>query len=212
MMRRCAFFLIGLVFLTSGAILWAEDPETKVETKVETKPRGTLKIGVINMTKVFSEYQKRADGRVELEKQRSEMQAEIKKKEKKLQKLEQELEILSGEERLKKQAEYKEKAASYKAYFKVNSGELHRRQCDLWKSIYNEIITEVKRSAEQEGYDIVLKIDDGPVSGSSLENIQLNVDIKKILFHSPKVDMTDGIINVLNEKYKRVKESKEKNS
>lgn len=205
-MRRCVFFLVGLglVFLTSGRVLWADDPE-----RPQTQ---TLKIGVVNMAKVFSEYGKSRDGRVELEKQRSDMQAELDKKESELKKLEQELEVLNGEEKLKKNAEFQEKKKGYAAYFKVNNKELQRKQCDLWKSVYNEIIGEVKRSAEKEGYDLILKTDDGPISGNSLEQIQLRVDIKKVLFHSPKVDLTDRVINILNEKYKRLKESKEKRS
>lgn len=206
-MRRGVFFTVGLgiVFLMLGVASWAEDTE-----KVETPE--PLKIGVVNLAKVFSEYQKRGDGRVKLMKEKKEKELELKKQEAKLKKLEQELEVLEGEEKLRKQAEHKEKRKSYQAYYEVNNTELLTRQCNLWKAIYNEIIDEVKRTAEREDYDIILKVDSDPVSGNSLEEIQLRVDIKKFLFHSPKVDLTDRIINVLNEKYKRAKASKEKGS
>lgn len=208
MIRKAVFpFLgIGLAVCMAGGICMAEDPEM-IETVETPKP---LKIGVINLGKIFDDYKKKMDQQVKLEKQRSEMQSELDKKEKELKKLEQELEVLSGDEKLKKKGEFDEKRKGYTAYYTVNNKELQRKQAELWKSIYNEIIDEIKLAGGKEGYDIVLKVDDGPVSGNSLEEIQLRVDIKKVLFHSPKVDFTDGIINILNEKYKRVKESKEK--
>jgi Skp family chaperone for outer membrane proteins len=204
-MRKCTFFLIGLGFVFSicGAASSAEDA-------VEVRAPEPLKIGVINITKVFDEYQKKLDGRVELEKKRSEMQATLEKKEKEMRKLEQASDVLEGEEKLKKRAEFEEKKKDYRAYLKVNQPELQKKQCELWITVYNEIIDQIKRSAEDDGYDIILNMKDGPVSGERLEDIQLRVDIKKVLFHSSKVDLTDEIISVLNEKYKRVKESKEK--
>lgn len=192
----------GVMFLLAG-------PAATV-VRADGEP-SSLKIGTVDVTKVFAEYEKSRDGRVTLEKHRSEMQDGLDKREKALKKIEQELEVLEAEEKLKKKAEFDEKRKEYTAYYTVNNKELQRKQSELWKDAYNEIGREIRGFGEKNDYDLILKADNDPISGKGLDDIQLRVDIKKVLYHSPRIDLTDEIINILNEKYKRTKESKEKN-
>jgi Skp family chaperone for outer membrane proteins len=171
-----------------------------------------LKIGIVNIKKVFDDYKKKMDREVALQKERNELQAELDKKEKELKKLEKEMEILEGDQKLKKKEEFDEKMKDYTAFFSYNNKKLQAKQVELWNTIHNEIVDEIDRFGKKHGYDLILKSDPDPIRGKSLEEIQLRADIKKVLYHSGKVDLTEPILKILNDQYKKLKESKEKSS
>lgn len=190
-----------------------EAPKAEAEAEPEKiSSGGSLKIAVIDLARAFNDYNKKKDQDVTLEKLRSQIQKQINERETSLQKLEQELEVLNGDEKLKKKAEFDDKKAEFTAFYRVNQKDLQDKQSELWKTIYSEIIDEVKRLSARDGYDVIFKVDENEVKGSNLEQILLRVDMMKILYHSPKVDLTDEILNLLNEKYKKVKDSKESSS
>ncbi len=197
-MRAIIAVLAGLGIMLSP--LCAHLPAAEVKT---------LKVGVVNLKRIFNDYKKKKDREVELQKERNELQSELDKKEKELKKLEKEMEILEGEEKLKKKEEFDEKRKDYTAFYSYNNKELQKKQVELWNTMFNEIVEEVEDFGEKGEYDLILKTDPDPIRGESLEEIQLRVDIKKVLFHSPKVDLTEPIIKALNDRYKKIKESKE---
>ncbi|MFC1671612.1 OmpH family outer membrane protein [Planctomycetota bacterium] len=191
--------VLGLILSPLCRMLPAEDAKN-------------TKIGVVDLRKIFDNYKKKMDQEVELEKEKNELQSELDKKEKELKSLEKEMEILEGEEKLKKKSEFDDKRKEYTAFYSYNNKKLQKKQVDLWNDTYNEIIEEVKRFGEKGEYDLILKANNEPIRGKTLEEIQLRVDIKDVLLHSPKVDLTDAIIKTLNDRHKRLKESREKSS
>ncbi len=174
------------------------------------KKSGGLRIGVVDVGKIFEGYRKKIDREVELEKERNELQAEVDRMEKQLKKFQQEMKIYKGEKLEKKKAEYEDKLREYRAFIKVNNSKLQEKQTRLWKEVYNEIFQEVRRYGENNGYDLILQAGGDEVGGRSVEEVQLRVDMKKVIFFAPTVDVTGKILDILNARYKKMKEKNEK--
>ena len=156
-----------------------------------------FKLGVINTQKVVENYNKAIEADTELKTLQDRLAGRLKKLED---------EIVTMEERLTKQelfldedavrsakADIVRKQDEYRQKLKVGQESLMEKQKELLEPILQEVKDLIIQIGKQEKYSLIL-------------------DKQAAMFVEPKYDLTDSLIQQLNEKYKKDKQDKEKSN
>ena len=156
-----------------------------------------FKLGVINTQKVVENYNKAIEADTELKTLQDRLAGRLKKLED---------EIITMEERLTKQeifldedavrsakADIVRKQDEYRQKLKVGQESLMEKQKELLEPILQEVKDLIIQIGKQEKYSLIL-------------------DKQAAMFVEPKYDLTDSLIQQLNEKYKKDKQDKEKSN
>lgn len=85
--------------------------------------------------------------------------------------------------------------------------EFVRKEADLYKDIYSEVTDAVSRYSKYYKYSLILRFDRGGLAAA--ENPQAIVEglNQQILYHRNRDDLTDPILNYLNEQWRRTQQS-----
>ena len=156
-----------------------------------------FKLGVINTQKVVENYNKAIEADTELKTLQDRLAGRLKKLED---------EIVTMEERLTKQelfldedavrsakADIVRKQDEYRQKLQVGQESLMEKQKELLEPILEEVKDLIIQIGKQEKYSLIL-------------------DKQAAMFVEPKYDLTDSLIQQLNEKYKKDKQDKEKSN
>ena len=156
-----------------------------------------FKLGVINTQKVVENYNKAIEADTELKTLQDRLAGRLKKLED---------EIVTMEERLTKQelfldedavrsakADIVRKQDEYRQKLKGGQESLMEKQKELLEPILQEVKDLIIQIGKQEKYSLIL-------------------DKQAAMFVEPKYDLTDSLIQQLNEKYKKDKQDKEKSN
>ena len=159
-----------------------------------------IKVGVVNLGEVFDKYYKKkeldAALRAESEKKREVLQERAKE----IAKLEEELALFDLGTEAGKRTETKlfQKKVERETYRKMAQGEWVKKQRDYTIRLYEEIQARIADYAKREKIDLVLKLEDTEIRAGTLEMVQLEIKLRTVLFHSPALDITKGLIAYLN--------------
>ena len=151
------------------------------------RAKGNEKIGFIDAKQIFEEYEKKKEYDKVLEKIVKDKEGEISKQGEEIKRLGEELEIKSEKEKLKIQEEMDEKSRKMADFKRAAGNELDAENDKLVREIVIEINDVAKEYGEKEGYSFILKK-------------------SAILYGDKGIDLTDDIIGILNDKYKKRKE------
>ena len=156
-----------------------------------------FKLGVINTQKVVESYSKAIEADTELKTLQDRLAGRLKKLED---------EIITMEERLTKQelfldedavrsaqADIARKQDEYRQKLKVGQDSLMEKQKELLEPILQEVKDLIIQIGKEEKYSLIL-------------------DKQAALFVEPKYDLTDSLIQRLNEKYKKDGQDKDKSN
>ena len=156
-----------------------------------------FKLGVINTQKVVENYNKAIEADTELKTLQDRLAGRLKKLED---------EIVTMEERLTKQelfldedavrsakADIVRKQDEYRQKLKVGQESLMEKQKELLEPILQEVKDLIIQIGKQEKYSLIL-------------------DKQAAMFVESKYDLTDSLIQQLNQKYKKDKQNKEKSN
>ena len=156
-----------------------------------------FKLGVINTQKVVENYNKAIEADTELKTLQDRLAGRLKKLED---------EIVTMEERLTKQelfldedavrsakADIVRKQDEYRQKLKVGQESLMEKQKELLEPILEEVKDLIIQIGKQEKYSLIL-------------------DKQAAMFVESKYDLTDSLIQQLNQKYKNDKQNKEKSN
>ena len=170
---------------------------------------GEMKIGVVNIIKVFDDYAKSDDLEKGLTEELEAFNNEMKFLKDELDKLEAFIEQLSADSelRVEKVSEYAVKKQVYQARMGAEQRRWMVKQSKLLMELYGDIVGAVGEYAKAEEYTLVLKADLGSVRGESPDEVQLRIAIRPVLYYSSMHDLTDDIIKVLNENYEAEKKA-----
>jgi outer membrane protein len=142
------------------------------------------KISYVNLGKVFDEYQKTKDFDEVLEKERKDKQAQREKMVKEIRKLKDALELMSKKAKEKKQTEIDQKIKKLQEFDREVNTELKQKRDSMVREILKEIDTTIQEYGQKEKYDMIL-------------------DGRSLLYSNDSIDITDHILKILNERYKR---------
>lgn len=154
---------------------------------------GQYKIGVVNVKQVFDSYQKQKDEYEALQKTRDEKQVQIDELSEKIQKAkdryEAEKDKMNETERRQLEESIESDYSLYKAEFKRLQEDIDRREKKLLESLFREIHDSIQEIGAKHNYHLVLE---GGETGRS-----------GLLYFSTPLDLTQQVIDYINDKYKR---------
>ena len=143
-----------------------------------------LSIGYIDLAKIFDQYEKTKDSDKNLETEWQGRQSEIKELREEITRLKDELELLSESAKAKKQEVVDSKIKELQGFTKEIQDELTSERNEIVRQILKDIDTIINKYGESNGYDLIL-------------------NERVLLYRAEGLDLTDKIVKILNDKYKK---------
>ena len=143
-----------------------------------------LSIGYIDLAKIFDQYEKTKDSDKNLETEWQGRQSEIKVLREDITRLKDELEVLSESAKAKKQEVIDSKIKELQGFTKEIQDELTSERNEIVRQILKDIDTIINKYGESNGYDLIL-------------------NERVLLYRAEGLDLTDKIVKILNDKYKK---------
>ncbi len=142
------------------------------------------KIGFVDLSKSFDEYQKTKDFDKDLEKRGDIKQQEREKIVKQIRKLRDEAELLNEKAKGKKEEDIETQIRSLQEFDQEAKSELTKERDDMVRDILKEMNAVIQKYGENNGYSIIL-------------------NDRVLLYGGKTLDITDEIIKILNKNYKK---------
>ncbi len=142
------------------------------------------KIGYIDLSKAFDEYQKTKDFDKELEGKGDTKQQEREKVVQDIRKMREELELLNKTAREKKETDIEAKIKSLQEFDQEAKTDLTKERDNMVKDILKEMSDVIKEYGGKNGYSII-------------------VNDRVLLYGNSGMDLTNEIIKILNDKYNK---------
>lgn len=144
------------------------------------------KLGFMDLSKVFDEYNKTKDLDKQLEDKGDLKQAERDKLVAEIKKLKDELDMLSDKAKEAKQAAIDDKIKKLQDFDRETRDVLRKERDDMARQILKEVKDTIDETGKTEGYFLIL-------------------DSRAILYGAEKDDLTQKILKLLNDKYSKGK-------
>jgi outer membrane protein len=141
------------------------------------------KIGYIDLSRAFDEYQKTKDFDKELEGKGDLKQREREKLVQDVRKMREELELMNKNAREKKEADIESKIKSLQEFDQEAKTDLTKDRDNMVKDILKEMSDVIKGYGEKNGYSII-------------------INDRVLLYGDSTIDLTNEIIKILNDTYK----------
>ncbi|OIO33534.1 MAG: hypothetical protein AUJ70_03115 [Candidatus Omnitrophica bacterium CG1_02_40_15] len=158
-----------------------------IATPVFSESQG--KIGYIDLSRSFDEYQKTKDFDKELEAKGDMKQKEREQVVQEIRKMREELELMNKNSREKKEIDIEAKIKSLQDFDQEAKLDLTKDRDNMVKDILKEMSDVIKEYGEKNGYSII-------------------VNDRVLLYGDHGMDLTNEIIKILNDKYKDVSGAK----
>lgn len=142
------------------------------------------KIGYIDLSRSFDEYQKTKDFDKELEAKGDMKQQEREKLVQDIRKMREELELMNKPSREKKEADIESKIKSLQEFDQEAKTDLTKDRDNMVKDILKEMSDVIKEYGQKNGYSII-------------------VNDRVLLYGDSSMDLTSEIIKILNDKYNK---------
>ncbi|MBD3427211.1 MAG: hypothetical protein GF409_08335 [Candidatus Omnitrophica bacterium] len=138
------------------------------------------KLGYVDLRKAFYEYEKTKTMEEQLNDETESRQQERTQIIEKINKLRDEAELLSGKAKTAKQAEIDSELAELQEFDRQTRQTLLNKKNDMFREVIEDIQTVVTSIGDQQGYDYIL-------------------DSRNIMYAKPDYDLTDKVIEQLND-------------
>ena len=167
-----------------------------------------LKIGVVDINKIFDKFEKRKDLDQQLKDMEVEYKDEIESKKKAMIDLSEETQLLDlgSEKRNKNMETLERKNVELEGYAKLAEKQLTKRYKDAFEKIYEEITKEVDAFGKENNYSLIIKKEDSDLQTNQISDLQFKIGIRTVLYNSNRVDVTANITDRLNASYKKGEE------
>lgn len=142
------------------------------------------KIGFVDLSRAFDEYQKTKDFDKELEKKGDVKQERREKLVRDIRKMRDELELMNDKAREVKEKDIEANIRSLQEFDQDTKAELTKERDDMVRDILREMNDAIKEYGEQNGYSVIL-------------------NDRVLLYGQEGMDLTDEITQILNDNYKK---------
>jgi outer membrane protein len=142
------------------------------------------KIGYIDISRAFDEYTRTKEADAALEKKGNEKEVQREKMVNDVKKLKEELDLASDKIKQEKQKLLDDKIKTLQDYDRTVRDDLRKERDSLVREILQEIDTVIQEVGKKDGYTFIL-------------------NDRVLLYKEKPHDLTDKIINILNERYQK---------
>ena len=200
-MKKIAFALIAVM---AGLMLpvVAQDGAKPAAPPKETGPH---RVGLVDMAEVFQGYKKFEDLRAELTAEIEKSDAQAKTMVERMQKMQQDMidqKLAPGSA----QYEQGEKGlldakGEFEAFRAATQRKLARRESEMFKVIYADTTSMVKKYAEYAKFTVVIRFDRKDIDETTAPAEAVQRMNKQVVFHRAEDDITDVVLQTLNKQY-----------
>ncbi|MBD3246511.1 MAG: hypothetical protein GF333_05815 [Candidatus Omnitrophica bacterium] len=170
-MKRIVVMLIGMCVI--AGVPWCGSADAK-----------DMKIGYVDVFKVFNEYEKTKEYDAVLEKKKEEKEAQLQEKKEKIEQMQNKLSMMKEKEQGTQREKIAEAVKEFKSIERESFIDLKKTRDERMKEIVEDIDKVVEEFAQEEGYDLI-------VNGNA------------VLYGSGNLDITDQILKKVNQRYGR---------
>jgi Skp family chaperone for outer membrane proteins len=198
-MKASGKHLLALVGLLGGAILLgrclAGDPAAVT---------AAARIAVCDIGHVFDQYERVKEINLKRNKEVQEIQAEDQRRLKAIDELKTELESLApgSNEHEARYKEVQKQSIEREAWLEVQKTMSMHDHHRLMKEIYEQIVQEVGKAAEENGIQIVLYRSREKLQTENTSQLMQQMALRTILYASDNVDVTETVLTRLNQAYR----------
>lgn len=163
---------------------------------------GGTKVVVIDVVRVFNDYQLQKDLSSELQQVQGQLQSEAKLRQERVDSVQAAVQAIDPQDPTYRDrvTELLRMQAENKVWFDTTQAAV-TRELALWSNnIYQDVVIIVGELARERGYDLVLYRDEYE-PGADPEQVKERIRRRKVVWHSPTVDISDAVLQRLNSKY-----------
>ena len=143
-----------------------------------------LRLAYINLKKVLDKYEKVTDGEEQLVKQAEKKNAEREKLVKEIKSLREKIDLLEDKKKQKKQQELEEKVKKLQDFTYETRTDLRQKRDEKFRDIMKGIKDVIEEYGQSRNYNII-------------------IDDTFLLYKDDNLGVTDEIIKILNQRYKK---------
>lgn len=145
-----------------------------------------MKIGYVDIFKVFNDYEKTKEYDEKLEVKKSTAEKKLEKKKETIEKLQSKLDLLKESERAKEEEKLSKELKEY-------------------RDLEREAFTDIRKERDEKMKDIVEDIDKIIKDYAKKNGFELIINSNAVLYGAKAMDVTDEILKISNKKYKKKK-------
>ena len=166
------------------------------------------RVAVVDMVKVFNNYERTKQVNQRLARRQDQMKAKRKEMIDKIEAIKAELENFQPDSKdyYERQKKLFKMTVELKTYTQVAAEDIKREFRLMTEDIYKQILSAVKDVAESTGYDLVLYLDAAKIQGDSFPALLEKIRQRKVIYSSKNIDITQTVLNYINQKYKLSKQ------
>ncbi len=197
-MQRNLVYAIGIVLVV--ILGWMLVPG-EAQQGISAAP---TKVAVVDMVKLFNNYDRTKKVNARLAKRQNELKAERKKLVDKIGAMRAELANFNPDSKdfYERQKKLFRMSVDLKSLTQVGKEDIKREFRLSTEKIYKEIVDVVGEVAKQTGYELVLYLDAVPIRSDSFPTLLEKIRQRKVIYSSPRIDITRQALDYLNQKYK----------
>ena len=194
-------FVLPFVALACVAALLIAG-QVQGQTEKPAAAAAPTKIGLVDMARVFKEYEKFARLREDLEAQKGELVDSAKQAKATAGKIAEEMkqfgqdsaEYRTREERITKLS------TEFETRARIAQRDLARKEAEIFETVYVEASDVISRYAKHFNYTLVLRFNSEQIDADNPQKLANGLN-KLVLFNRPQDDITDPVVEALNREF-----------
>ena len=185
----------------AAIVLWLGSGIMPAQPKAEPP---AAKVAVVDVSKVFTEYQRSKDFNDELKKRQDEIEGELKQIRDRIEAIKGELENFdpNSKDYSQREEQMVSLTINFEATKRVRVERTGKEMLDVTEHIYSEILKAVETIAAETGYDLVIYRDATDIKSDKLADMREKILQRKVLYAKPQIDLTDQVLQHMNQAYK----------
>lgn len=185
--------------------LWGQSATSTSEPASAPIPH---KIGLIDLARVFQDYEKfkglREDLRSEIEQSDQQAKAMAQQIQTTRAKLSSGTLKEGSEVYIKLEGELAKQASEFEAYRKVEQQKFLRKEAQVYRTVYEEVLEVVQLYAEHFKYTLVMRFSAEKLDSGNPQKLIQGLN-RPVVYHRTEDDITDSVLEFLNRKYTEAK-------
>jgi outer membrane protein len=164
--------------------------------------RRPLKIGIVDVSKVLDQYEKKARFDAELKEFQASQREKMEEKELEIQKTRDKMELLlPGSSERKKEEEKLSQLEIEREWLRKSAyKDINEKYAQLLVELYEDIVKECAAYAKAEKFDLILKKEELNFDNLGPEEVKFIIKSQKIIYNVGELDVTEAIIKRLKSK------------